>query len=585
MDGSGARDVLVSRVLVATVQAAALYFLTEAAIAPRAWPATQPALFVPMFLVFSYVPLLLLLGFGQVRTRPLALWAAIALAMLVGLGCHDALRGRVPDFEGQETLWPSIPLLLAVTGSLFISHVLVVDSIIEKRLRTSYPRHFDTAWKLGVQCALAVAFVGVFWGVLYLGASLFRLVDIDYFKRLIEKRWFAFPATTVAFAVAIHVTDVQPALIRGARSMALTLFSWLLPLLAAILFGFLASLPFISLAPLWRTHFATTLLLASAALLMFFINSCYQDGEAEQVRSAVRRTATIIGALELVPLVTLASWALALRVGQYGWTVERILAAAVIVVLACYAIGYAGAAVRSQAWMKRIEITNLVTSYVVLCLVVALFSPIADPARLMVADQVMRLKSGVVTPEKFDFRALKFDGARWGAAALDQLARTRDGPQATTIAQMAGEARALTNRHAGRLGKLPETVEEMSRRIAVYPAGRALPKAFFDEAFGDLYPACPFASGYQCIARFVTLGQGQPEAVVLLDSRSIGYLFEQDEAGHWKRTATAHNVNCPGVRGDLENGEIRLQPHRWPDLMIGGRRVELYSFPRHCDDP
>jgi hypothetical protein len=202
-----------------------------------------------------------------------------------------------------------------------------------------------------------------------------------------------------------------------------------------------------------------------------------------------------------------------------------------------------------------------------------------------VADQVMRLKSGVVTPEKFDFRALKFDGARWGAAALDQLAQTRDGPQATTIAQMAGEARALTNRHAGRLGKLPETAEEMSRRIAVYPAGRALPKAFFDEAFGDLYPACPFASGYQCIARFVTLGQGQPEAVVLLDSRSMGYLFEQDEAGHWKRTATAHNVNCPGVRGDLENGEIRLQPHTWPDLMIGGRHVELYSFPRHCDDP
>jgi hypothetical protein len=150
-----------------------------------------------------------------------------------------------------------------------------VDAVIERRFAPSYARHFDTAWKQGVQIALAIVFVGLFWGVLYLGASLFKLIEIDFFERLLQRRWFWCPAITLAFAVAIHVTDVQPSLIRGARSLVLTLFSWLLPLLVLILVGFLGSLPFISLAPLWKTGFATSLLLTAAGLLVLLINACY----------------------------------------------------------------------------------------------------------------------------------------------------------------------------------------------------------------------------------------------------------------------------------------------------------------------
>jgi hypothetical protein len=322
------------RVLVALVQAVALYLLTDAAKAPLSWPATQPAAFVPLLLVFCCIAPLVLLGLGQVRLRPLMLWAIAAAVVVTGIGLHDASRGRLPDFNGQELFWPSFPLWVALAACLFVAHVLVIDSIIERRLVSSYPRHFDTAWKVAVQCGLAVAFVGVFWGVLALGAGLFKLVDVGYFSRLIEKRGFVIPASTLALAVAIHATDVQPALIRGARSMALALFSWLLPMLAAILLGFLASLPFISLIPLWKTHFATSLLLTAAVLLVLLINSCYQDGAAEQTRSRVKRAAVRGAAFELVPLVGLAAYALWLRIGQYGLTVERIRAAAVIALAA-----------------------------------------------------------------------------------------------------------------------------------------------------------------------------------------------------------------------------------------------------------
>jgi len=552
--------------------------------------ATQPAAFVPLLLVFSDVPVLVLLGLGRVRPRSLALWTVIASAIVAGLGYHDAMRGRAADFAGAESFWPSFPLWLALAGSLFVAHVLVVDSLLEKRLLTSYRRHFDTAWKFGVQCGLAVAFTGVFWGVLHLGAGLFKLVDIDFFLRLIEKRWFVFPATTLAFAVGIHVTDVQPALIRGARSMALTLFSWLLPLLAAILLVFLISLPFISLAPLWKTHFATALLLISAGLLVLLINSCYQDGEVELTASRVKRVASLVGAVELIPLVALAAWALALRVAQYGWTVERILAGAVIVIAACYAIGYASAAVRSPTWMKRLEITNLATAYVFLAVVLALFTPIADPARLMVSDQMIRLKSGAVSPEQFDFQALKFDGARWGAAALQQLEQVREGPDAATIAEKARQALASTNRFAGRSAGPPPATNELAQRIEVYPAGRTLPTGFLEDAFvtadESQRPYCfigPRRRG-QCVARFVTLNGEQTEAIVFVDFISRGYLFEQNADGHWRRTAQLQfDFNCSDARVGIENGDIGREPHAWPDLIIGGRRAEIYSVPRGCD--
>lgn len=425
---TGESSILLARISTALVQAAALYLLTGAAMSERSWPATDPRVFVPLILATTLVPLIILLGLGKIRARPLAIWAAIAAAFIVGLGFHDATRGRIA--VGDDMLWPSFQLCLTLSAALFVAHVLVVDSIIERRLVPPYARHFDTAWKQGVQAVLAVIFVGVFWGVLHLGAGLFKLIGIDVFDWLIDQRGFALPATTLALAVAIHATDVQPSLIRGARSVALTLFTWLLPLLVVILLGFLGSLPFISLTPLWNTRFATTLLLVSAGLLVFLINSCYQDGAAEQTASRLKRLAGTIGAIELVPLVGLAIGGLSLRVGQYGWTPDRILAAAVTVVLACYALGYASTAIRAPAWLKRVEITNLVTAYVFLALVIALFSPIADPARLMVASQVARLESGAVAPDDFDFAALKFDGAKWGAAALAHFSQANGTPDA-----------------------------------------------------------------------------------------------------------------------------------------------------------
>src|SRR5262249_55981715 len=163
----------------------------------------------------------------------------------------------------------------------------------------------DVSWKQGIQLALAACFVGAFWAMLWLGAEMFQLINIEFLADLIKKGWFAAPATTLVFAYALHVTDVRAGLVRGKRALALNRLSWLLPVMTLMTVAFLLALPFTGLEPLWSTRSATGILLAAAAALIFLINDAYQDGGIENAAVAIVRHAGTVAALALVPLVAL----------------------------------------------------------------------------------------------------------------------------------------------------------------------------------------------------------------------------------------------------------------------------------------
>jgi hypothetical protein len=130
-----------------------------------------------------------------------------------------------------------------------------------------------------IQLMISLIFSGLAWGVLNLGALLFGLIHIDGFKILLEHTWFRSPFLAMAFAAAIHITDVRPALLKGMRNVVLTLLSWLLPLVVALSFGFLVALCFVGLKPLWETRHAASILLFSCALSVFLLNAAYKDGD------------------------------------------------------------------------------------------------------------------------------------------------------------------------------------------------------------------------------------------------------------------------------------------------------------------
>ncbi|TWB63385.1 DUF4153 domain-containing protein [Nitrospirillum viridazoti] len=597
-------NVFLTRLVVALIQAVGLYLLAEAATKPMVWPATVPELFTPLLMVFSLVPLLILLGVGQIARRPLALWVLVAIVIVAGLGYHAEARlpGPVPadgNPHGLSRLIGGHFDLVYLAGGLFIAHILVVDAVLERRWRPAYPRHFDTAWKQGMQAILVAVFVGVFWLILSLGGGLFALLKITFFERLIAHDWFAIPATTLALSCAVHVTDVQPALIRGVRALALTLFSWLLPVLVVIVVGFLGSLPFLSLQPLWHTHFAAGLLLMTAALLIFLINCCYQDGAAERTSVAAKRWAGTVGALVLLPLVALAAWALGLRVGQYGWNVSRVMAAAVTIGLAAYTLGYLIAIIRAPnplgpAWLRRLEVTNHLTAHLALILLLALLTPVADPARLMVADQMGRLRAGTLPPEKLDLIALRYDGARWGQKAVSDLRAATDSrwsaAQQMTLHTNAATVLSNENRYQTQaILQQPRSPADLIRTLKFYPVGRTLPPGFVDAYLASDHArngnGCTAADRGPCNAFLITLRPDLPEAIIMQDSDFSGVLYQQDEAGAWQLTGHLDLGSWPGcaaVRDALQKGLITTTPHAWPDIIAGGVRLTIMPPSDHC---
>ena len=272
------------------------------------------------------------------------------------------------------------------------------------------------------------------------------------------------------FAMAVHLTDVRAGLTRGFRTVGLVLLSWLMPLMALLTAAFLVALLFTGLKPIWAYIGSSGMLLGAAATLIILINATYQDGQADTQAPFVLRWAARGTALLVTPLLVLAGIGIFLRIGQHGLTADRIVSLACLVIGVCYALGYAIAAVRPGPWMKPLERTNVYTAFVTLAVILALFTPIADPARISVGDQVSRLEHGKIAPDKFDYEFLRFKSGRYGRDALARLAVKTSGPHAAAIAArakatLAENSRSIRALHLPRRRRRPQSSFRPSRCI------------------------------------------------------------------------------------------------------------------------
>ena len=572
------RGLFVARLLIGLAQGAALYLLYRAFDA-QSWPATDGLVFAPLLLVSLYVPLLLIQGLGEMRLITLLIWAALAAAILAALAWYDIWSAWPRDWTylppGQygwrPHIWPSSGLFVFGAAGLFIAHALIAGGDADRRFMARYETHFDVAWKLAVQLALSLAFVGAFWLLLWLGSELFKLIGLDFFERLLQHRWFSIPATTLAFAAALHLTDVQPALVRGTRTLALLLLSWLLPLLTLIVAGFLVGLVFTGLGPLWKIGHASALLLTAAAVLIVLINAAHQDGAPERAPPTILRIAGSLAAVTLVPIVGLAAHAILLRVQQYGWTAERVAVAACVVIAGSYAVGYVIAATPSGSWLKRIEMWNFCTALLILAVLLALFTPLADPKRIAVGDQVSRLSSGKVKPQAFDFSYLRWSGGRYGKDALQDLARSKD----AAIRDAAAAALKSTDRYTPPPASIPDIVAN----VTVYPKGRSLPKSFAGQSWQRTnfwMPECLLSAEHSCDAVLADVdGDGRDEILLFGENGRIEYptVFADDGRGHW--SMIGHFSGSPICDIDfqaLRDGRYTTPPAAHRDLEINGRR-------------
>jgi hypothetical protein len=249
-----------------------------------------------------------------------------------------------------------------------------------------------------------------------------------------------------------------------------------------------------------------------------------------------------------------------------------------LVVAGFLAIGYAVAAIPGGPWLARLARLNIFAALLGLLVIVALFSPIADPMRIAVDSQVSRLAKGAVKAQAFDYGYLRWRSGRFGLDALHKLEHWT-GPQAAYVHD---KAHATLDFHV--TAYTAPVAQDLAENFVVYPSGRTLPQPFLHQNWlhdpdASSLPACLTTAGVGCHAFFLDLaGDGHEEIVVIGADKSgtitgSNGVFAPDDKGVWHLTGRPSELwQCPVVLKALKRGDFSLVPPQ-----AAAREVDIHG--------
>lgn len=524
----------------------------------------------------TLVAFILWAGAAVMRRVSLAIWSAIAAAML----CIILWHVRIYSGDGNSSELQSILILLALT---FIANELVSSADQAGKPFAPYELYFDEAWKRGVQLILAIGFTLLFWGILQLGAALLGFIGFKWLHELLQHEFFALPITGLAFASAVHLGDIQPKLLANVRGLALGVLAWLLPVIALIGTIFAVSLAFSGLQPLWDTKAATATLLGACIGFVLLINAAFQQGESDRNVHVVLKWCVRLAALLLLVFAVLAAWSLGLRINQYGLTIDRTLAGMVVVIALAYGLGYSTAVFWRGPWMELLKPLNIGLAVFKCVVFIAILTPLASPARLSVDNQVKRLTSGLVKPEKFDWFVLSADTGQYGKTALDKLVTSSD-PSIANWAKRAkkGELERRRYDRDAEFDAVEAKPADLSRLQIISPKGAKLPASFLEKDFttlpGYVVPRClmyePTRDIDRCTVALLNIDREQGDEVVILSPDEGVSVFKLTPKG-WVGLVQSVRLYDESSHEAFKRGDVKAAEPELRDLVLGGRRVHL----------
>lgn len=366
---------------------------------------------------------------------------------------------------------------LAGIFALLIAAPLFQTVRDEGAWRFPYGRLHNHVWTDAVIGAASLVFTGISFLLANLIAQLFDLIGIELFTELLRNHWFNALLAGFAFGAALGLLRERDALVATLQKLVLVIFAVLAPVLAFALVGFLLSLPFTGLSPLWASGVPTTpVLLFAGAGAAGLINAVIGDGKDEGSHNRVLRWSALLLSCCILPLAVIAAISMGVRIEQYGFTPDRIWGLLAVVVASVYGVAYlvaafkAGRAKALADWDDHIRPANVRIALGVCALALFLALPILDFGAMSARDQLARLKSGITEAQKFDWRAMAFDFGPKGREALKRLAT------GGSIAQQKAAQAALASedRWDLELQVKAEQSDAQDRNFSFEPASRTL---------------------------------------------------------------------------------------------------------------
>jgi hypothetical protein len=498
-------------------------------------------------------------AFSLERTR--WLWSVLfALSAGLVVGFVTYWNGR-PDDWGAGEGWQLVSALLA----LVIAVPLFQASRDAGRWNLGYRSVHAHILTNIVLWFVAWGFVLITFLLVLLLSELFQLIGIALLHDLLQKPWFPWLLVGGALGAAIGLLRDRDKIVDTLQRVATAVLSFLAPILAAGLVLFVLALPFTGLEPLWEQTRATTPILLVCILgAVVLINAVVGSGAAEdEARPRPVRWAAAALAAVVLPLAIVAAVSTGKRIAQHGFTPDRLWAAVFVAITVAGAAAYLFALVRGGArWPDLLRTANLRLAVAICLVALFLALPIVSFGAISTRDQLARLQSGRIAPDRFDWAAMRFDFGPSGRKALEELATSTN----LVVRQRARDALRASTRWA------------MAPTPPVAPKRSSPAPVKFQAEGGEVPPALADLIGRtgQCHDEACRVVFVEPKRAVVLrpSCRHCLFLFDAQPDGTWvQRLPAPPIVTSTAPLPDTATGRVELRKVERKQLFVDGRPI------------
>ncbi len=375
-------------------------------------------------------------------TVPNDRWRSIAVSVVLGIVLSALLLTDARDSVGASTeIWVSERVVFTgIVCALSVIFVLLPFYRTRWQRRkpvTHYATLFELAWNQTVCVVIGLAFTALVAALMGLSVALFSTVGVQLSSLVFQTPLVGVWAGA-AFATAIGVTRQSDTIVLGTRALILALLWVLIVVMLPVSAVFVVLVAVLGIENL-DTGVSIALTVTAAAVIAVALCSA-RIGDGEEPLTLFQQVLTRGMAAMVLPLALLAAYALWIRITEHGWTGERVLAAVTVALCVLYGLGYFWAAVRQPRTV--IPKVNLVMAGICTVVALVLLTPLLDPDRIGVADQMVRFNDGRTTADELDLGYLKFDSGRMGREALALIATRAEASEAPLNARLAELAEA-----------------------------------------------------------------------------------------------------------------------------------------------
>lgn len=537
------------------------------------WPGTEPAWLTLLATFTISFPLLVLLSITKSNGLLTVKFLLPFTLLLSLLGAYVGYQQEPTEFVTNS----SIISLFCFTGLIAAFKVLMYIQQYSSNQEISYSSLFKLSWRNFIIFGECWLFVLILWGILHLGAGLFAVLEIDFFKALLKEDWFVIPVLNLAFGFAIIIFRNIMYTVDNISTILQTLIKFLLPALTVVSLGFLATLPFIGLDTLWKTGTGSLLVMWLQALTLFFVNAVYQDASHERPYHPILHRLIFIG-VAVLPIYSLISfYGLWLRIDQYGLTVDRCWAALICILLACFSFGYfIGIIKKRDAWLETLSKVNISMGLVVLIVMLLVNSPLLNFQSLSASSQIARLHNGAVSYDKFDYQYFDYSLGRQGYLALQELKKELKDKAPEKIVIIDRMYVNDTNK------KEPESIEDFNKYVHFWPNKEQIPNGLVKAVYDDETDNEWFnyrSNYYYFIAQDLNEDSNVEYVVIKEGNYSTSAYLWKKKTEQWKSTymQTNNPKNNKLIKDLLLNNKVEIVQPKYNNLKIGDLtfRVEV----------